>query len=38
MEQIQAQVQRHMQEHGITEEQFDAAVDEAMEHVRRREP
>jgi hypothetical protein len=31
-------VQEHMREQGIGAAEFDAAVDEAMEHVRRREP
>jgi len=38
LEKTWEQVDRHMKEHGITDEEFDAAVDEAMEHVRRREP
>jgi hypothetical protein len=29
-------VDQHMKEHGITEEQFDAAIDEAVEQVRHR--
>src|SRR5947199_2387513 len=37
LEQIGARVDEHMQEHGITEAEFDDAVDDAMKHVRRRE-
>jgi molecular chaperone GrpE (heat shock protein) len=33
----QSDVKRHLDEIGVTGEEFDAAVDEAMEHVRRRE-
>ena len=33
---IQAKIDQHMADHGITSEQFDAAVDEAMEHIRPR--
>lgn len=29
-------VGQHMQQHGVTDEQFDAAADEAVEHVRHR--
>jgi hypothetical protein len=30
-------VQRHKQERSVSDEEFDAAVDEAVEHVRRRQ-
>ena len=33
-----SQVDQHVRDHGISDAEFDAAVDEAMEHVRRREP
>jgi hypothetical protein len=33
-----AQVDKHRREHGISDEEFDAAVDEAMEQVRPRKP
>jgi hypothetical protein len=29
-----AKVEQHMKQHGVTEEEFDAAVDEAVGHVR----
>jgi hypothetical protein len=35
---LMAQVEKNLAEHGVTDEEFDATVDEAMEHVRRREP
>ena len=34
IEKTWAKVDRHMQEQGVTEEEFDAAVDEAVQHVR----
>lgn len=37
MEKSWAKVGEHMEEHGITPEEFDAGVDEAMEQTRRRE-
>lgn len=36
--QIQAKAETHAKAHGITEEEIDAAVDEAMDHVRGRTP
>jgi len=30
-------IEQHMQKHGITEEEFDAAVDEAVDNVRPRQ-
>jgi hypothetical protein len=32
-----AQVEKNLAAHGVAGDEFDAAVDEAMEHVRRRE-
>lgn len=32
-----AKVYAHMQKNGISADEFDAAVDEAVEHIRRRE-
>ena len=37
VKQIMAQVEKTLAEDGVTDEQFDAAVDEAMEYVRPRE-
>ncbi len=36
--QIQAKAETYANAHGVTDEEIDAAVDEAMEHVRRRTP
>ncbi len=33
-----AEAEKNLTKQGITHEEFDAAVDEAMEHVRQREP
>jgi hypothetical protein len=38
MQRIQAKAEAHANAHGISEDQIDAAVDEAMEHVRPRTP
>src|SRR5438067_11337253 len=38
LEQTWERVEKHMQQHGISEAEFDDAVDEAMKQVRRREP
>jgi hypothetical protein len=38
LQQTWDQVERHQREHGITGEEFDAAVDEAVQDIRRREP
>jgi hypothetical protein len=38
LEQTWARVEKHLNEQGIKAEEYDAAVDEAMRHVRRREP
>ena len=38
LEQTWAKVERHMQDQGVTGEEFDAAVDEAVDQIRRREP
>ena len=35
---LMAQVEKNLAERGVTDEAFDATVDEAMEHVRQREP
>jgi hypothetical protein len=37
VENTMAQVEKNLTEHGVAAEEFDAAVDEAMEHVRPRE-
>ena len=37
VKQTMTQVEKNLTEAGVTEEEFDAAVDEAMEDVRRRE-
>lgn len=37
LEQTWERVQKHMLDHGITDEEFDAAVDEAMRHIRPRD-
>jgi hypothetical protein len=37
VEQTMATVEKNLAEQGVTDEAFDAAVDEAMEHVRQRE-
>lgn len=34
LERTWEQVEKHMKAHGITADEFDTAVDEAMEHVR----
>ena len=38
VERTMAEVERNLTEDGVTGNEFDAAVDEAMEDVRRREP
>ena len=38
LEQTWSRVEKHMQEHGISEAEFDEAVDEAAREVRRRQP
>jgi hypothetical protein len=38
IKQNMAEVEKNLTEQGVTGEEFDAAVDEAMEDVRRREP
>lgn len=36
IKELQAKAEAYANAHGITEEEFDAAVEEAMQHVRRR--
>lgn len=38
LEQTWSRVEKHLQEHGISEADFDEAVDEAAREVRRRQP
>ena len=37
VESTMAEVDKNLSEHGVSDEEFDAAIDEAMKHLRRRD-